>query len=528
MSIQLLYQPEDEIIANLTGLIPIGFFYILVLATGVYASRKERALGGQSSEGLLLAGRKLGPLIGIFTMTATWVGGGYINGTAEAVYDSVRGMVWAQAPWGYALSLVLGGLFFAKRMRSYGFTTLLDLFERRYGERVAAGLFIPALIGELFWSAAILSALGATFSAILGFDLVTSIIVSSIIAIAYTMLGGLWSVAYTDIIQLTCILLGLGIAVPYALDHLGGMAAVQAAYEAKFASGLSLFPPLAAWSGGAGWGNSAWTWLDFALLLILGGLPWQVYFQRVLACKDDRSAVRLSIYAGVGCIVMAIPAVLIGMAGSAITDWSAFGGTAPQASMILPAVLIQATPPLVAAIGLGAVAAAVMSSVDSSILSGSSMFAWNVYRPLLHPGASEERIRLVIRISILFVGTMATLFALTVQSVYGLWYLCADLVYVILFPQLVMALYNKRSNWIGALSGAGVGLFLRIGGGEPMFNIPVFLPYPMMEAATADAAAYTNFPFRTFAMLIGLLTIWLVSTLTQNVAPAKELSAIEK
>ena len=54
----------------------------------------------------MLAGRNIGMFVGIFTMTATWVGGGYINGTAEIVYND--GLVWCQAPFGYALSLMLG------------------------------------------------------------------------------------------------------------------------------------------------------------------------------------------------------------------------------------------------------------------------------------------------------------------------------------------------------------------------------------------------------------------------------------
>ena len=54
----------------------------------------------------MLAGRNIGVFVGIFTMTATWVGGGYINGTAEIIYT--QGLVWCQAPLGYALSLVLG------------------------------------------------------------------------------------------------------------------------------------------------------------------------------------------------------------------------------------------------------------------------------------------------------------------------------------------------------------------------------------------------------------------------------------
>ena len=61
----------------------------------------------------MLAGRNIGMFVGIFTMTATWVGGGYINGTAEIVYRD--GLVWCQAPLGYALSLMLGGIFFAHR-----------------------------------------------------------------------------------------------------------------------------------------------------------------------------------------------------------------------------------------------------------------------------------------------------------------------------------------------------------------------------------------------------------------------------
>ena len=120
-------------------LVSIALFYMLILAVGVCASRRRG--GDKSSAGLLLAGRKMPLVIGVFTMTATWVGGGYINGTAEAVFDSRQGIVWAQAPWGYALSMVLGGLFFARRMRRQEFTTLLDPFERRYG-KAAAGCWL--------------------------------------------------------------------------------------------------------------------------------------------------------------------------------------------------------------------------------------------------------------------------------------------------------------------------------------------------------------------------------------------------
>jgi len=86
------------------------------------------------------------------------VGGGYISGTAEEIFG--KGLIWCQAPFGYALSLVFGGMLFANKMREQGYVTMLDPFQDAFGERMGGMLFIPALCGEVFWSAATLAALG--------------------------------------------------------------------------------------------------------------------------------------------------------------------------------------------------------------------------------------------------------------------------------------------------------------------------------------------------------------------------------
>ncbi|KAK6054233.1 hypothetical protein COOONC_08265 [Cooperia oncophora] len=140
-------------------------------------------------------------------LSATWVGGAYINGTAEALYNG--GLLGCQAPVGYALSLVMGGLLFAKKMREEGYVTMLDPFQIKYGQRVGGLMFLPALLGEVFWSAAILSALGATLSVILQIDMNMSVVISALIAVFYTFTGGLYAVAYTDVVQLFCIFVGL-------------------------------------------------------------------------------------------------------------------------------------------------------------------------------------------------------------------------------------------------------------------------------------------------------------------------------
>jgi len=501
---------ERVIYFKIAGLCSVAVFYAAMFVLGLWAARRT---DHRNTAGLLVAGRAMPLWIGAFTMTATWVGGGYINGTAEAIYDPARGLVWAQAPWGYALSLIVGGLVFAAPMRRRRYTTLLDPFQERYGRRVAAVLFVPALVGEVFWSSAILVALGTTFGTIFDIDTQTAVLISASVAIAYTVVGGLWSVAYTDVAQLCCIFVGLCSALPFALARCGGLNALWTRYQTQFGSAASLVPPVESFSGQGAWGYSGWSWLDMSLLLVLGGIPWGVYFQRVLACREARHAVWLSLAAAGGCLLLAVPAVLIGAVG-ATADWTAAAVDPPEPAMVLPYVLRYLTPPVVAIVGLGAVAAAVMSSVDSSILSASSMFAWNVYRPLVRPTAGELELRRIVRAAVIVVGSLATVLALSVNSVYALWYLCADLVYVILFPQLVAVLFFRRATAAGSLTAVAVGLILRLGGGEPLLHLPAVLPYPMQ-----DSAGLIYFPFRTFAMLMSMATLWGVSRVTSQGMP---------
>ncbi|NRA50606.1 MAG: sodium:solute symporter family protein [Phaeodactylibacter sp.] len=492
---------------NWAAYLAMVLFFCLIFGIGAFA----RSLRDENGiESIMLAGRKLPLFLAIFTMSATWVGGGYINGTAE--YAATAGLIWVQAPWGYALSLVVGGLLFARRMRNYRFLTLLDPLEQRFGKRTAALLFLPALSGELFWTAAILTALGTTFGAIAGLDTSTAILLSALITIAYTAIGGLWAVALTDVVQLILLFGGLWLVVPYALHQAGGWESVWSSYQATYGPQASLLPSHEAL------GSSYWLWWDYALLLIFGGIPWQVYFQRVLASKDADTAVRLSLIAAVVCLLAAMPAALIGIAAHS-TDWLALGLSAPpNAASTLPWAILYLPPAWVGIIGLGAIAAAVMSSADSSILSASSMASWNVFRTLVKPKASSETLGKVLKRMIWIIGIAATLIALNIQSVYELWFLCSDFVYCLLFPALVCALFDPKANATGAIAGLTVAAILRFGGGESTIHLPMFLPYPWVEDGIS------RFPYRTFSMVSGLFTIILVSRLTAFRDPPKALS----
>src|SRR5256885_923272 len=212
--------------------------YGAFMTVGWFASRRVRE--GTAAD-LIVAGRTMPLWVAALTMTATWVDGGYLLGTTEGAYKSSI-QLGIQGGLCFGLSLILGGVFFAGIMRRFGFTTLVDPLEARFGNRWAAVLFLPALAGELFWSAELLVAIGSTFGVILGMPLTTAILLSAVVTTAYTMLGGMWSGAYTDIFQLRLLALGLAAAVPDVPPGAGGLHHAWAAYVAARPDGAGVIP----------------------------------------------------------------------------------------------------------------------------------------------------------------------------------------------------------------------------------------------------------------------------------------------
>lgn len=134
----------------------------------------------------------------------------------------------------------------------------------------------------------------------------TSVILSAMIAVFYTLFGGLYSVAYTDVIQLFCIFVGLWMCIPFAWmnDHVKSLSSMEVDWIGEVKS------------------RDQWYYIDNGLLLVFGGIPWQVYFQRVLSSKTAGRAQILSYVAAFGCILMAIPPVLIGAIAKATRMYS--------------------------------------------------------------------------------------------------------------------------------------------------------------------------------------------------------------
>ncbi|WAR04232.1 SC5A7-like protein [Mya arenaria] len=469
---------------NVAGLVVLICFYLVIFVVGVLAARRIGHTGQPSLESSIVADRNIPTVVGIFTMTATTVGGGYINGTAESV--ATYGLVWTLAPLGIFIGLITGGVVYAGPMRDKRYMTMLDPFYERFGHVVVFLIYLASLWGDLFWTASILNALGTTLSVIINIDLTVAIVTSAGVTVAYTMVGQMISVAYTDIVQLFFIVLGLMLCVPFVLtnEHVGNLEMTSASWLGQLTPG-SISP-----------------WIDLLIAMTFGTIPWQAYFQRVLSVQTSRQAQVLSVTGGCAALILVIPSVIIG-AASTTADWNVTRlGVSPLAinksSMVLPYVLYEFTPPTVSII--------VMSSMDSSILGSSSMFTYNIYKNILRSKASDKELLWVQRLAILALGVIATLISLYVPVIYGLFILAADVVFVILLPQLTCALFFKVSNAYGAVCGYLVGIILRFGAGEPYLNLNPFIFYPWFSETDGQI-----FPFRTFAMLCSFVTILVIS-----------------
>ena len=417
-------------------------YLLLMMVIGVYFSKKMKGMGD-----FLVAGRKLNLTLTTATLMATWTGAAAITGYTGWCYYCGYSMLWiafATTP-----SLIIIGLLFARKLRKLALYTVPDLLKLRYDKKtsgVSAVLIAIYCIGLV--SVNIKG--GATvMSTVFGWDISYAMLLVAAIIIAYTTLGGLWAVAWTDLIQFLILSIGLVVVVPFTLKEVGGWSVLHATLAEMDPAHLRIFE-YAPYKTILAW---------FIIIYASNFIAPDIY-QRMYAAKNERTA-RLAIgITGMWDTVLTMIALLLGMAAFVI-----FSGEI-EGDMALPMLINKLFPGVFGAFVMVAIMAVVMSTADSLLVVASGTFVEDFYKGFINPKVSEEHALKLIRVMTVVSGLIALALGYYFESIMdGI--LFASSVYAAgLFIPIMSAFYWKRGTkeaaFISALLGGGITIAWRI------------------------------------------------------------------
>lgn len=424
-------------------------YWMLSVAIGLWAARRVR-----NTADFAVAGRSL-PLVMITTMVfATWFGSEAVLGIPATFMEEGLGGIVAD-PFGAGICLILVGLFFAIPLYRMRLLTIGDYYKLRYGRVVEVVTSICVVISYLGWVAAQLTALGLVFNVISDGYLSreTGMFIGAFSILLYTLIGGMWSVAVTDFVQMIIIIIGLVyITVVVAGQVDGGALAVieHASAAGKFNFLPELEPAALLAFVGAG------------ITLMFGSIPQQDVFQRVASSKNENVARAGSVLGGSFYILFAFIPIFLAYSASLIDPAMVQKLMAEDTQMILPTLVMQHVGVVAQILFFGALLSAVKSCASATLLAPSVTFAENILRDLFPRKLSDKENLLLMRVVVLNFTLLVTAYAwYSMQEGVTIYAMVENAYKVTLaacFVPLAFGLYWKRATNIGAITSIVFGL----------------------------------------------------------------------
>lgn len=411
----------------------ILIYLTILIGVGLWRSRQVK-----TREDFVVAGRKLSAKVLVGTLLATWIGTGSIMGSAGLAYDRGFPSLWFDAGVWVALIVLY---FVAGRARRFAQFTVPDILEVRYNKYAR---ILGTLVTIIAYTAIVsyqFRAGGKVLNIVTGIPVDTGIIITAVFVIGYTVLAGLISVAYTDVVNGIIMVIGLALALPFLTDSAGGWGAiVERLPETHFQIlGLLTFKEAIA--------------LALPTMLLLLGESGM--YQRFFSAKSERAARRAVVGWIIGTIVVETLIVVIAVVGRAIFP------DIDGETVILQSVK-DALPTAIGCLAVAAIAAVIVSTADSFLLVPSTNLMRDVYQRFINPEVTEKRFLLYSRLVVVVLGLIAFVQVQFFEKILEMAIYAYTMYGVGITPAVMGAFFWKRATPAGGVSAMASGMVVTL------------------------------------------------------------------
>lgn len=444
-------------------------YLVGMLLVGIYANRRQTCM-----EDYYVAGRSCGTFPIMCLWMSAWIGGASITGTSAKAYDMGITAIW------YVLIIAVGTVLFAvvmtKPAKRIGDRlkniTFPDFIEGRYDSKTRAAATVTTILAYIAYTASQFVAGASILSVLTGWPLAVCFIVTTLVIVVYTSIGGFLAVTYTDMVQMILLLIGIVIlAVPVSMH-------VMSSENLSFKTLPESYFNLGAW----GWP----TIIALGLSTIFSFFTSMDSYTKVFAARDDKVVFKGTLLAAAGGAIIAISATYLGLVAKvAVPGLDSGAGS-------MAALVLQKFPIGVKGLVLVAIMAAIMSTGDVCVLTVSSNVTRDIYQRYLNPNASERKLMVLSIVSSLVVGALSALFAWYKQDIVDVLFIAFTINSAGLFLPTVLGIFWKRSNSTAAFASIITALIIVLGWyiGGAVSSLPIFAIDALWPAFGLSAAVY--------------------------------------
>ncbi len=420
-------------------------YLLITIVIGLLAAKRVK-----NSADFAIAGRHL-PLVMIVTTTfATWFGSETVLGIpAKFINSGLNGVV--EDPFGAGSCLILVGVFFAAKLYKMSLLTISDYYRERYGRSVEVICSVIIMVSYLGWVSAQVTALGLVFNLLSdgAISMPMGMAIGVVSILAYTLFGGMWSVAVTDFMQMIILVVGLATIAVFAGQQAGGADKVLA-----LAVSQDLFKF---------WPEPNFKDMIFffaaAITMMLGSIPQQDVFQRVMSANSIHAATRGPVLGGIFYIIFAFVPMFLVVSAIIIMPEKAMTLMQEDPQKVLPTLVMEHMPFAMQVLFFGALLSAIKSCASATLLAPSVTFTENIWRQF-YPHSSDQQELKAMRLTVLVFSGLVLTYAIVMQgsSIYEMVSGAYQVTLVGAFVPLVFGLYWPRATTQGAIFSIALGL----------------------------------------------------------------------